>query len=139
MTRVVEAIIKHPRQERYFLIKPTRDFGEYTGHYYPPGGHLEPGESSTEALIREIAEELSWEVKPIRQMAETPGDVEGQLTEWWECEVVGGELKVDRLEIADFGFFSKEDRERLPLWPATIAFFRDYIDTPNIKGERATS
>ena len=31
-------------QDEYLLMKSKRNFGKYTGYYYPPGGHLENDE-----------------------------------------------------------------------------------------------
>src|SRR3972149_8749414 len=102
MTKVAVGIVKHPEKEKYLLVRSTRDFGEYTGYYYPPGGHV-GDESIPDALRREFREELSLEISPVRQIAETEGDVKGQTTFWWECEVVGGGLSGKREELADAG------------------------------------
>ena len=77
MTKVAVGIVKHPEKEKYLLVRSTRDFGEYTGYYYPPGGHV-GDESIPDALRREFREELSLEISPVRQIAETEGDVKGQ-------------------------------------------------------------
>ncbi len=58
---VVVGIIYRIRKEgerEYLLVSSKKDFGEFTGFYYPPGGHLEEGENFTDCLIREMKEEL---------------------------------------------------------------------------------
>lgn len=129
------AIIKRPEDDRYLLVSSAKDFGEFSGFLYPPGGKMEEGETVEETLKRELLEELGLTIEPIRQIAKTPGDIEGQETYWWECNIVRGEI-VKSEEIAEVGYFSKQEIEELSVWPATKAFFRDYIDIPAIHKER---
>lgn len=47
MKEVVVGIIPRDipsENNEYLLMSSKRDFGEYTGLYYPPGGHLEMSE-----------------------------------------------------------------------------------------------
>lgn len=129
MTHVVAGIISRKRangESEYLLVSSKKDFGEFTGCFYPPARHLEVGEDEKTALVREIKEELSLEVLPLRKLAETDGDVKDQLTSWWSCEIVGGKFKVNEKEITKAGFFTRAEMEKLPLWPATKKFFEDY-------------
>ena len=111
----------------YLLVKSKKDFGEFTGCWYPPGGHIEEGEEEATALIREISEELNLEIKPIKKIATTPGDVENQITHWWEGEILSGELTINQEEIAEAGWFSKDDLTSIKLWPATQMFLEKFI------------
>jgi 8-oxo-dGTP pyrophosphatase MutT (NUDIX family) len=133
MKLVAVAIIRDP-DKKYLLVASNRDFGKFTGYYYPPGGHIEE-ESVPDGLKRELREELSLEILPIRQLAETPGDVEGQITVWWECEVVSGELRINNAELADARYCSREEMGHMPIWPATRKFFEEYLDRPTIQRE----
>lgn len=56
------------------------------GAYCFPGGGIEDGESETEALIRELREELHVETRPIRRLWEctTPW---GVWLAWWLSEM----------------------------------------------------
>lgn len=59
--RVVAAVIK--KGHRYYCVQRTRSAYEYTSeHWEFPGGKVEPGESDHEALIREIKEEMDWDI-----------------------------------------------------------------------------
>ncbi len=43
MKNVVVGIVskKNERAENeYLLVASNKDFGKYTGYYYPPGGHI---------------------------------------------------------------------------------------------------
>ena len=55
---VVAAIIK--REGAYFATQ--RGYGEFEGMWEFPGGKIEPGESSENALKREIQEELGVDI-----------------------------------------------------------------------------
>lgn len=126
MKHVVVAILSKMRPDgdrEYLLVKSTRDFGAYTGCWYPPGGHLEQGEDEQTALIREGYEELGMEIRVIEKIAETDGDVENQRTHWWRCEMVSDSMTVDHAEIADVGWFTLKEMDSMSLWPATSHFF----------------
>lgn len=118
-------------QPEYLLISAKKDFGQFTGFFYPPGGHVEEGESDSEAVSREVMEELGLKVEVVRQMAETDGDVEGQVTSWWECRVLGGEIQKDDNEIAEVGYFTEDEMKEMKIWPATRAFFQSYFKDAN--------
>ena len=128
MNKVVVGIISRiiNGHQEWLLASAVKDFGEYTGYYYPPGGHVEEGESIAEALTREIKEELDLDAKPIAQIAATPGDVVDQETYWWSCEVTG-QIKLDP-ELSDAQYFTKEQIEsEIKVWPATRDFFEQHI------------
>jgi 8-oxo-dGTP diphosphatase len=130
MKKVAIAIIskkKEDGQEEFLLVSSKKDFGEFTGFYYPPGGHLEDGEDVGDALVREVKEELDLTVVPVREVAVTPGDVEGQVTYWWLCEAQSGEIKTQEAEIADAAYFTAKEMEGIKIWPATRNFFDKYI------------
>lgn len=129
MHHVVIGILSRKRGDdvEYYLVSSTKDFGEFSGAYYPPGGHIETGEDEKSALIREIKEELGIDVSPIHRIAEMHGDVKDQMTYWWACDMVGGIFVVDSQEIAHSGWFTREEMKSLFLWPATKKFFDEYI------------
>ena len=129
MTRVVVGIISRENTDgikEYLLVKSAKDFGEFTGAWYPPGGHIEGDEAEKEALIREVKEELDLDVIPVERIAATPGDVPEQTTYWWMCTFAGGEMRLQD-EIAGAGFFTQKGIAALKLWPATRTFFEKYI------------
>lgn len=119
--------IRDSKQEEYLLIRSKKDFGEFSGFYYPPGGHLEGDESASEALVRELKEELNLNVTPIREVAVTPGDVNNQLTHWWLCDIESGDIKIKENEIADAAYFTASEMKEIKIWPATRNFFNTYI------------
>ena len=130
MKQVVVGIIsrkKSDNEDEFLLIKSKKAFGRYTGFYYPPGGHLKEGESEQQALIREIKEELSLDIEPIKKVAKTTTDVENQITHWWFCKVRPGKITVRQNEISDADYFTERDMKKINIWPATKKFFEEFI------------
>jgi 8-oxo-dGTP pyrophosphatase MutT (NUDIX family) len=80
------------------LIERWRD----TLHYFTvPGGRVEPGETLEMALVRELLEEASIEVAPLKEVFTlVGGDPEHHI---FLCEYVSGEpeLQADSEEAAD--------------------------------------
>lgn len=87
-----------------------------------PSGHVEPGETVEEAIIREISEETGLKVKvnrligvysdPVSQVFSYPnGKVSHFITTCFECEVVGGTLIRKNEETIDVNYF---DLNHLP-------------------------
>ncbi len=130
MKKVVLGIISRKNkksEEEYLLVSTPKDFGQYTGFYYPPGGHLRKGESEKQALIRELKEELNLLIEPSKKIAETPGDIKGERDSWWLCQIKGGKLKARKGEIVKADYFSQGEMAKMNLWPATRKFFKKYM------------
>ena len=61
--KVVAAIICDDMKEKNKIFATARGYGDQKGGWEFPGGKVEPGETSQQALIREIIEELDTEIK----------------------------------------------------------------------------
>ncbi|EIM05437.1 hypothetical protein A1A1_16183 [Planococcus antarcticus DSM 14505] len=81
-----------------------------------PSGHVEPGETVEEAIIREISEETGLKVKvnrligvysdPVSQVfSYSNGNISHFITTCFECEVVGGTLIKKSEETLDVNYF----------------------------------
>lgn len=86
---------------------------EGDGLWSTPGGALDPGESSAEAVVREIREELALDVEPERVLAvyTSPisypnGDEVIYTAVAFRCKVVGGEISPADGEILDWEWVS---------------------------------
>ena len=85
-----------------------------------PGGSVEPGESVSEAIVREVREETGLEVAPIRVVGVYSSPAHGQIVTYpdgnvihyvstsLECRVVGGTLACG-VESMELGWFDPED------------------------------
>jgi 8-oxo-dGTP pyrophosphatase MutT (NUDIX family) len=130
MKQVVVGIISRKNdkgEEEYLLVRSAKNFGKFTGMWYPPGGHVEQGEDERSALRREIWEELGILVTVLKKLGETAGDVPDQTTHWWKCRIDRGQIHVQIGEIVGVRWCGKEAMEKLKLWPATKAFFESYF------------
>ena len=61
--KVVAAVICDNIKEKNKIFATARGYGELKGGWEFPGGKVEPGETSQQALVREIMEELDTEIK----------------------------------------------------------------------------
>ncbi len=114
-------------ENAWLLVSSANDFGDFTGYYYPPGGHIEQGESEEVTLMREIREELGLNASPIRRLATTESDIKGQETAWWECRLDDDDMVVSS-ELRDAQYFTRLQIENeIKVWPATEKFFREFV------------
>lgn len=131
-THIALGIVSRQNNEgknEYLLASSKRNFGEFTGFYYPPGGHVEECEDEKSAVCRECLEEVGVEVEAIEKIAEIPGDLDGLTTHWWRCEVKGsGEISIG-VDIQDADYFTREQMENMDIWPATKQIFQEFIFT----------
>ena len=89
---VVAAIIK--KEDKVFITQ--RGHGEFKGVWEFPGGKIEVGETPEEALIREIREELKFEIRVDRFYDEIK-DVREDITidvKFFICTLISGKLEL---------------------------------------------
>ena len=82
------------------------------GVYSTLAGFVEPGESLSEAVVREVREESGIEVGSIRYRSSQPWPFPASLMLGFRAERVGGELSVASQELADARWFERSDFAR---------------------------
>ncbi len=82
------------------------------GVYSTLAGFVEPGESLTEAVVREVREESGIEVGRVRYRSSQPWPFPTSLMLGFHADRIGGELEVDGIELADARWFHREDLAR---------------------------
>ncbi len=99
---VVAAVICDSLTAKGKIFATARGYGEFKGQWEFPGGKIEEGESSREALVREIREELDTEIK----VGELIDKIEYEyptfklVMDCFWCEVINGELTLKEAEAA---------------------------------------
>lgn len=102
-------------EENRILLQKRAD----TGVWALPSGHIEPGESVSEAAIREIYEETNLRItikkligvysEPNYQVFTYPsGKKEHSITTCFLAEIIGGILRCNSNESLDLKFFHKD-------------------------------
>ncbi len=80
-----------------------------------PGGHLEPGETSGQAVVRELREELGLCVETLALLGTI--HVERPLPyrlDTWQVRIVAGDLRPDPREVSDVRLMTAHEILRLP-------------------------
>ena len=126
--RVVAAIILHENK----IFATQRGYGEFKDGWEFPGGKIEPGETSREALVREIKEELDIdiEVKDFLEMVEYDYPEFHLSMECFFCTIRSGELILKEHEAAKWlTAETLESVEWLPADRGLIEGIRAYLDS----------
>ena len=116
IVKVVAAVIKDNDK----IYATQRGYGEFKGGWEFPGGKIEPGETSKEALVREIQEELETLIK-VNDLIDT---IEYDYptfhlsTECYYAEIVKGNLVL--LEAEDAKWLTKDELYSVDWLPADL-------------------
>ena len=74
------------REERFLVIRRSQHVAA-PGKFCFPGGHIEPGETEEEALVREMQEELASAVRPLARIWQSTTAWNLDLA-WWSAELL---------------------------------------------------
>jgi len=117
--------------ERRILLLRRSDGDDLWGF---PGGSIELGERAADAVIREVREETGLRVEPVALIgvysspeyafAYPNGDQVQPVTVFFECQVVGGDLRPDMGEVLGARFFASDD-PLPPMRPCCVAKAQD--------------
>ena len=119
--RVAAAIICDSVKEKKKIYATAKGYGEFQGQWEFPGGKLEEGETSRQALNREIKEELDTEIEIFDLFDTVEYDYPHfhlSMDCFW-CEVVSGGLVLKEAEAAKW--FTREELDSVSWLPADIS------------------
>lgn len=118
--QVVAAVICDSVKKKHKIFATARGYGEFKGGWEFPGGKIEEGETPTQALKREIMEELDTEIS-VGELIDT---IEFDYPEFhlsmdcfW-CEIISGNLVLKEHEAARW--LTKEQLNDVKWLPADI-------------------
>ncbi len=119
--RVVAAVIKAEKNGEPIIFATQRGYGEFKDGWEFPGGKIQEGETSQEALKREIMEELDTEIE-VGNLIQT---VEYDYPEFhlsmdcfW-CSIVKGDLVLKEHEAARW--LTKDSLDEVDWLPADLS------------------
>lgn len=126
--RIVAAVVLDPTG-RLLLVR-KRD----TDVFMQPGGKFEPGETSQQALIRELREELGFELEPgdLEFVGRFEADAANEAGHRIDCDVHFTVLDTDGVvaaEIEERIWVDPATMHELRLAPLTALVMRPYIMT----------
>ena len=119
--KVVAAVICDSLENTTKVFATARGYGEFKGKWEFPGGKLEAGEISQQALIREIQEELDVKI----EVGELIDTIEYDYPNFhlsmdcFRCVVVDGEIILKEAEAARW--LGKDELYSVDWLPADIA------------------
>jgi len=125
MVPSIAAVIRNDRQEILFIRKPGETL------WGLPAGAIEPGETPSRALRREVYEETGLMVNPVRiigvfggakyKYSYSNGDQVEYLAVVFECSIVKGTPRGLDGEVEELGFFREEELPEIAIpYPAEI-------------------
>jgi 8-oxo-dGTP pyrophosphatase MutT (NUDIX family) len=132
-------------QGHVLLVKNNQS----SGHFFLPGGKVDPGESVVRALAREFQEEIAWAVKPTLfvgcfehgwQAPKKSGVLVDvlEINFLWICERLDGDLSLENPpsmeEKISFQWVKLSELDALNLYPADMK-----VLLPRIAKETAAS
>ena len=119
--KVVAAVICDSLENTTKIFATARGYGEFKGQWEFPGGKIELGETSQQALIREIQEELAVkiEVGELIDTIEYDYPTFHLSMDCFLCVVVDGEIILKEAEAAIW--LGKDELYSVDWLPADIA------------------
>jgi len=121
--RISPAIIVAVIRDNKILLARSPRFP--ASFYSVLAGFVEAGESLEECVMREIKEEAGIDIKNVRYFGSQPWPFPDSLMVGFTADYAGCEIKMDKTEILEAGWFSADN---LPQIPGKISIARRLID-----------
>lgn len=121
VVRVVAAVICDSLERPTKIFATARGYGDFKGQWEFPGGKIEAGESSQNALIREIKEELDADIAVEALIDTIEYDYPAfhlSMDCFW-CVVTSGTIKL--LEAQDARWLNKNELASVQWLPADVS------------------
>ena len=116
---IVAIVIKN---KKFLLLKDARNL--MLNYWAPPHGRCNKNDVSEEnCVIREVQEETSLHVKPIKKILTIDADTKVKTVSFWLTEIIDGKINIDKRESSEYGWFTLDEALKLKLYPGTKEFF----------------
>ena len=122
---VVAAVICDAFEKKQKIFATAKGYGEFKGQWEFPGGKVESGETSRQALVREIQEELATKIRVGDLITTIEYDYPTfhlSMDCFW-CEVAEGELKL--MEAEDARWLTKDKLYSVSWLPADMTLIAE--------------
>lgn len=121
------------KNNKFLLVKRSFSENKYSGYWGLPGGSVEKNETPTDALIREVKEELGINLPNFRLLKKY--NIENILFNVYtynSSEFNENSITLNE-EHTEFGFFSYYEINNMKnVIPTTVSFVIDYLSNPNL-------
>ncbi len=124
--QVVALALFHPLKKRYLIVRRNTQQSSGAGHWEFPGGKIESGESHTQALVREIHEELGFTIDE-SQLFFIHNNKYQYPQRWVEIHLYRYEKAIDHFLLVDHdqqAWVDELEITRFHLAPADISFIK---------------
>ncbi len=101
------------RGDRYLVIRRAAAVPA-GGSWCFPGGAVEAGETSGQAIIREMAEEVGLTVRAVERIWQWTREDGLLVLDWWRVEADDCRLRLNPAEVADARWLTPPDIRALP-------------------------
>lgn len=109
-------------QQRFLLLKDSREL--MLDYWAPPHGRCdESDKNEKDTVAREALEETNLQVLPFKKVWTTEADTKVKTISFWLAEIISGEIKIDKRESSEYGWFTIDEALNLKLYPGTKKFF----------------
>jgi len=107
---------------KYLLLEDSR--APMKGKWGPPHGRCNKSDrTEEETVIREVFEETNFKVKPLKKLWTTKADAKTDTISFWLATIIDGQMRIDKRESSNHGWFTTKEALDLELYPATKNFF----------------
>ena len=121
-----DAVVVVVESDGRFLMVKRSETVIAPGFWVPPSGRVEPGETQSQAVRREMHEELELNVEPLRKVWECPTEDGSMLLHWWEAEAIGVVGRIDEAEVAQVRWCTVAEIAKLsPVFDEDVRFFEE--------------
>ena len=111
---IVRAVVKE--NGRYMLVQRAESLGYNQWQF--PGGHTD-GQHPAYALKREVEEETGLLITDLKVYRQFTNPVTEKKNVIYKCKLKGGNVKLQKEEIKNIGWFTVEQIRRLDITPST--------------------